>query len=789
MANNEEHKPTSNSGQTYSSMDRVGTQKDKLPTKKMSHGSNLDEPNQIKDNAKKMQDSAGLGPKSPNQGDLPVGKANHGLDRPVGNAPEALSRPIPNIPNKVPEPIKKPTNATIPKGSGVSRNGRDSNLEDVLAKRKNANPVADNNDAGINRGGGQQNVSLPSSDTNKNQNKPKSRRGLPGSSSRRRSESGGEGEEKSSSSVSNIFQMSRTAKIIVFGVLPIVAFFFFLLIALFQTTSVFSDFDDAFGMSMVAGEDTGNVDYVSSPEQKEFYERINKIKEEYQSQGKNLDTLKVVSVYRTITSSSVDYKKMDDEKIREIADLMFENNSYNEEKFKENLLNTYIPKYMPDTTPGQRQDLVNEVFDYIKRYYEFINKKTNSSTCASIGSCTYDIKGFYINGKGNVTKNIQVSDLYVQLMQCGVANGHNYGGTFGQPLAEEELVPFETYILGVAYQEIGDDAPEEAFKAQLIAARSYALARPTEMGGWRSLEQDSSGRWILKAASCTQDQVYCNPDKGCSSPISMQWGQVYSGTDKGVLGKNPLPQDSPLRRYAAETQGQVLVNSNGNIIYTDFNNDVQNSFKNNANSGLDYKQILLSHYSQATDIQQASCNDGTSSSGCVGGSTGEFSKWKQYEGEWADTVYVGSSGKTIHQIGCLATSVSMLVAKSGVPVNVDPLNPGTFVNYLNEHNGFSGGDFVWSSVSSVAPTFHFVDKVSVAGMTREQKLAKITELVNQPNTYVVAEVKGNTGQHWVAIDGVNGNNVIMMDPGSDSTDMWSQYNWNNTSTLAYFRVS
>ena len=85
MANNEEHKPTSNSGQTYSSMDRVGTQKDKLPTKKMSHGSNLDEPNQIKDNAKKMQDSAGLGPKSPNQGDLPVGKANHGLDRPVGN--------------------------------------------------------------------------------------------------------------------------------------------------------------------------------------------------------------------------------------------------------------------------------------------------------------------------------------------------------------------------------------------------------------------------------------------------------------------------------------------------------------------------------------------------------------------------------------------------------------------------------------------------------------------------------------------------------------------------------
>ena len=34
-------------------------------------------------------------------------------------------------------------------------------------------------------------------------------------------------------------------------------------------------------------------------------------------------------------------------------------------------------------------------------------------------------------------------------MQCGSGNGHNYGGTFGQPLEGEELVPFEKYILGV----------------------------------------------------------------------------------------------------------------------------------------------------------------------------------------------------------------------------------------------------------------------------------------------------------------------------------------------------
>ena len=54
--------------------------------------------------------------------------------------------------------------------------------------------------------------------------------------------------------------------------------------------------------------------------------------------------------------------------------------------------------------------------------------------------------------------------------------------------------------------------------------------------------------------------------------------------------------------------------------------------------------------------------------------------------------------------------------------------------------------------------------------------------------YVVAEVKGNTGQHWVAIDGINGSTVLMMDPASQSTSMWQEYNWANTSQYAYFKV-
>ena len=131
----------------------------------------------------------------------------------------------------------------------------------------------------------------------------------------------------------------------------------------------------------------------------------------------------------------------------------------------------------------------------------------------------------------------------------------------------------------------------------------------------------------------------------------------------------------------------------------------------------------------------------------------------------------------------------MLIAKSGVATTVDgDFNPGTFVQRLNQTGGFTGALLVWNAVSNAAPNFVFQNKISVAGQTQQQKLQAIQNLLNQ-GYYVVAEVKGSTGEHWVAIDGIDGDKVLMMDPGSQSTDMWSQYNWQNTSQLAYFQVT
>lgn len=591
------------------------------------------------------------------------------------------------------------------------------------------------------------------------------------------------------------FVISTVAKLAIITFLPLFFIILILFIVIANTVGLVGDYEDAFGISHTVGEETGNFYFTpANEEQQKFYDRVNDVKMQFQSSGKDLDPLKVVAVFHVLrqNGADLDYKDMTTIRITTFANAMLYNNTYNEETFKYNLINDIIPKYVPNATKIEREQIADDILSYVERYNSLVGKNLGSNvdfSCASSGSCAYNIKGFYIQGKGNVSSNMDVDNLYVRLMQCGSGNGHDYGGTFGLPLEGEDLVPFEKYILGVAYQEIGL-VDEQAFKAQLVAARSFILARHADMGGWRTLKQESSGNWVLQTAACTQDQVYCDPDKGCSTPGDGQWSQVYSGYGHGKTLKQALPQDSPYRRYAAEVAGEVLTNSQGYIVSSDYMQNEQTKFVQLAAQGNDYKQILMSVYNQgsksygASDITENSCSN--ASVGCV--STGDFAGWKQCGMEWSNTP-MGNSGKTLCNIGCLVTSVSMQIAKSGVPTNIANFNPGTFVEFLNSNGGFvSGGNFVWAGATKAAPSFKYQGSVYVLGMSRQQKLDKLKSLVSQQGVYVVAEVKGNTGQHWVAVDSVNGNTINMLDPSSSSTDMWGYYNWANTSTFAYYRV-
>ena len=600
-----------------------------------------------------------------------------------------------------------------------------------------------------------------------------------------------ENKEGSSSLVGKLV-INTAIKVAILTFVPFMLIILLIVAVIGGVSGGFENFEDMFGASAVAGEETGGEEYdASSPDAQEFYERVNEVKLEYQAQGKTITAADITAVYSVLDQNGADvsYKKMTKGQLSKIADQLTDADPTTA------LANGIFKEYFPKATLDERKAMAEEVATHKDDYNDLIGNYYGSGSGGSVcstsgGSCNYDIKGFYIQGKGNVSKQMQISNLKVRLMQCGTGNGHNYGGTFGQPLEGEELVDFEKYILGVAYQEIGPDAPDEAIKAQMVAARSYILARPTDMGGWRTLKQEN-GQWIIQVASCTQDQVYCDPDKGCSATDG-QWGQVHSGLSYSGFRRQPMPANHKMRTLATQVQGEVLVNNVGNIVYAGYLQNEQNQFSALAKKGLNYKQILLQVYNSgsrkygATDVTKMTCSNSDGST-CSGVSSGEYSKWKQYEGEWVN-VQLGNSGKTIRQIGCLATSVSMLIAKSGVQTNISPFNPGTFVQAISKNGGFvDGGNFVWGSTTSVAPSFKHAGSVGLSGLSRQEKLNKIKNLVNG-GYYVVVEVKGNTGQHWVAVDAIQGDNIIMMDPGSSATNLWQQYNWANTSEAHYYKA-
>lgn len=401
---------------------------------------------------------------------------------------------------------------------------------------------------------------------------------------------------------------------------------------------------------------------------------------------------------------------------------------------------------------------------------------SNSSVSDIAGSCVYKAKGFS-NGSKTVKQDVEIKDLKVRLMECDGS----------KPVAGEELIDFEKYILGVTYQENGGGS-DEAIKTQAVAARSYALSRPAMMGnaGGTKLYKDGE-QWILQLRACTNDQAYCDPDKGCwSNNAGGEGSTIHSGQNSSkVWSRGPLAQDSKIRSLVSSTNGQVLVNSNGYILNTSYLNTDQQKW-NSSFPGLDYKQILLQYYNNnrkvgASNIVSMSCSSSRVSSG-------NFVNWKQYDSTWG-SINLGNSSNTIRSSGCLVTSIAMLISKSGVPVNVNTFNPGTFVKALNSNNGFDGnGNFYWNTVSKISSNFIYQNKKSVLGLSKVDKLNTLKSLLDD-GYYVVAEVKGNTGQHWVAVDNIDNGTIRMLDPASNSNDMWSQYNWANTSNFAYFKVA
>ena len=539
-------------------------------------------------------------------------------------------------------------------------------------------------------------------------------------------------------------KFQKEIKTVAIVMIPIMAVVLIFTMIISAVSGGISDFDDALGTSEKVDKSTGGIDFEPTTKDAEkFYDRLLDVKKEFDENEDikdELDIVKISAVYKIMNTNNIkyDYDYMTKNRIRTIANAMYdEDGYYNEELFKQRLTEEIFKQLFPRYTDKGRKQLTDDVFEYLQNYHDFVGEEITS--CGNVGTCTYNINGYYSSSSGNVASKTEISNLRVKLTGCST---------------EQETISFEDYVTGVAYKKMGNSNDLEAVKAQMVATRSAALASGNKY------ISEQNGQSIL-TASCS--------------------------TYTDAKDANDI-----IKTAASDTKGQILVNDQGYVIESTYSSSDQNKFVNYANQGLDYKQILLQTYNSsskpygASNINTASCDTGNNKSCNMTASTGPFTSWRQYEGPWAQTE-IGNSGKTIKQVGCLATSVSILIAKSGVETKVSNFNPGTFVEYLSDNGGFSGPNFIWASATKIAPSFKFNNVYYVGGYSQQQKLNKIVELLNE-GCYIAAEVKGNTGQHWVAIDGVQGNKVLMIDPGSTSNDMWGEYPWYNTSRLGCYKV-
>ncbi|MBQ6477674.1 MAG: hypothetical protein IJI43_04505 [Bacilli bacterium] len=576
---------------------------------------------------------------------------------------------------------------------------------------------------------------------------------------------------------------------------PLFLLIMLLLSILVAIGGVAGDFDDAISAYAETGGDTGGMVYEpSSKEAKAFYERIREAKSSMESEGEELDIIKLVAVYHIINrgDSKYDYDYFTTSRLREIAREI----TTDKEETKNNLANNIFPKYFPKNSSSANKQMAEEVYEYIASYNSIMGIQeeenlTDDDDCSGgTGVCTYDIKGFHINSSIH-KKKMNITNLKVRLMQCG-----SYGNGNDKTPIKQSLVKFEDYAAGVSYAEIGSGYPKAAQQAQMIMARSYGLARPTAMNNaaGKKLGKEK-GKWILQIASCVSDQVYCDINEGCSyMGGDAQGGYVVIGTNKpgSVRSKDPLPANSKTRKYANEVQGKLLVDKKGYVVSTPYTSKQQKQIQALAKSGKDYKQILLKMYPAAADIYTANCGQTNCSDDSGGGSTGNFAKWKQWDKRWAST-RLGPGSATLGRVGCLVTSAAILIAKSGVSTNIKPFNPGTFAQALNKVGGLDGSGSItsWNAITSAVPNFKFVGEVNLVGKSKSQKLAEAKKL-EKKGYYVIAEVKGRRAgsMHWVAIDKVRSDSILIMDPGYNQSKLWNSfYVPERTTTFLYFKAS
>lgn len=508
-----------------------------------------------------------------------------------------------------------------------------------------------------------------------------------------------------------------------------------------DNSSFFSDIDTS---DWCSGDDC-----VKDSDQK-YYEKLYEVYSSYMDDGITIDTDLITGTIYYGTSLNNGMFDLDDgsdsddledggihlSDIKKLASNMISGSSTDYTKYRNYLIDTYIPKRFSDlyNSDDQKEKIADEIMMFASMKMEKESNLANSCV-------TYNCNNVFLTG--------------------------DYAGEY----------TLEEYVKGVVNAESGfinsfTNNYKEQWKAQAIAARSMVLKQydicnesvpntgsfqvfkpnwPQELS---DVVDETAGMVLTYNDDIFLAQYdafyegngsnyYCD-DNLCYSTYYIRGSGNQSNWDTHVISTYSKYTSS----FAPYPNGHGIGMSQWGAAYL-------------ADIGKNYDDILKYYYADEIQISKVgnSCSVNTDIASY---------DWRQADPRWGWKSY---GDTTLGAVGCNFTSIIIEIARSGKSTVLPDFNPGTAFDFMKSKGylGKNGATLSYSAFSELAPDFRYSGEVNMAGFSHDKIISTVASLVDNNKYPIIFVQSGNskpysTTQHWVAIVGYTDNDVEIIDP-------------------------
>lgn len=290
----------------------------------------------------------------------------------------------------------------------------------------------------------------------------------------------------------------------------------------------------------------------------------------------------------------------------------------------------------------------------------------------------------------------------------------------------------------------------------MMPITSYAATQAVSAG----IVSTSGGRLNVRSSSSTNAPVVASLNKGSYvtllSKSGSWWYVAYGKGQYGYCHANFITTVSGSAAVVNTQYGSLNVRSGAGTSYTKVGSLSKDETVVILSSSGGWSRILY----HGTKIGYVSNQYLSSSTAAYSSVSLNVPSFKQTDSRWA-SVKIGSSGKTIAQIGCATTAVAMMESyRTGTTIYPDVMSKK--LSYT------ASGSLYWPS--------NYTTITSSSGY-----LNKIYAQLRQGKPILFGAKNASGSQHWVVITGFTGGaaltaaNFTINDPGSNSRTNLQQF--------------